>query len=307
MYSDPAMIVHCGCHISNLRLSFTTFCPCNDITSPTFSLTNDLADPSLPYSVNEIFDPSNVDTFYNLPHPTRISTLTSNRSTNYGVVRPELLHKLYEIMYHQRLRQPNEQHWRHRIISGQEVVGWEESIDDDNKNGKEEKFDAINGGNSVDDHLNEMGKGSNNHKIQLKLLGKTTGNIITSSSAFDIIIAATGYTRDAHEGLLEPTAHLLPPPPFSPTCSPISPYSPTSSPSPSSPSPPPPLPPLSNPKYLVSRDYRVQYRAGAVESSCGIWLQGCCEESHGVRRPFSSSYQSRSGPDQIIADTHLPH
>ena len=32
----------------------------------------------------------------------------------------------------------------------------------------------------------------------------------------------------------------------------------------------------------VERNYQVRMKRGMVDSGCGIWLQGCCEESHGV-------------------------
>jgi L-ornithine N5-oxygenase len=32
----------------------------------------------------------------------------------------------------------------------------------------------------------------------------------------------------------------------------------------------------------VSRDYSVQFSPGAVADGSGIWLQGCCEGTHGV-------------------------
>ncbi|KAL9608223.1 MAG: hypothetical protein Q9204_009250, partial [Flavoplaca sp. TL-2023a] len=46
--------------------------------------------------VNEIFDPERVDDFYHLPPSSRQQSTLSNKATNYGVVRPELLDSLYE-------------------------------------------------------------------------------------------------------------------------------------------------------------------------------------------------------------------
>lgn len=39
----------------------------------------------------------------------------------------------------------------------------------------------------------------------------------------------------------------------------------------------------------VGRDYGVRFASGAVAQGSGVWLQGCCEGTHGVSAPFSPS------------------
>lgn len=164
--------------------------------------------------VNEIFDPHRVDEFYDLPEEAQKDTIHRNRATNYGVVRPELLDRLYELMYHQRLHSPDECKWQYKIVPRTAVVGYD-----------------------------EQGKG----RGRLKLKNTVNGSISLSETAFDVIIVATGYVRDAHVPMLEATKDLL-----------------------------------ETGKYDISRDYKVRYRKDAVAEECGIWLQGCCQDSHGV-------------------------
>ncbi len=35
-------------------------------------------------------------------------------------------------------------------------------------------------------------------------------------------------------------------------------------------------------KMAVGRDYKVKFAPGAVADDAGVWLQGCCEGTHGV-------------------------
>ncbi len=72
-------------------------------------------------SVNEIFDPDRVNEIYALEDHERGLTIAENRPTNYSVVRPELLDRLYEKMYHQQLREPNKDRWKHQIQGSREL------------------------------------------------------------------------------------------------------------------------------------------------------------------------------------------
>lgn len=155
--------------------------------------------------------------FYDLPAEARKDALHRNKATNYGVVRPELLDRLYESMYHQRLHEPDETKWRHRIVPRRAVVGYE-----------------------------KQGEG----RVRLMLKSTIDEKESLSEAAFDLIIVATGYVRDAHVTMLESTKDLL-----------------------------------ETGKYDVGRDYKVRYRKDAVADDCGIWLQGCCQDSHGVSHP----------------------
>ena len=149
-----------------------------------------------------------------LPQEARQKNIQSNKATNYGVVRPELIDHLYEVMYQQRLREPDENKWQRRIVPWKEVVGCERQLDG---------------------------------RLLLLLRDTLTGEPSTSDACYDLVLAGTGYERKSHESLLSPTKEFL----------------------------------QSN-QFEVERDYKVKYRKDAVADSCGIWLQGCCEDSHGV-------------------------
>lgn len=117
-------------------------------------------------------------------------------------------------MYHQRLLEPDQSKWQYKIVAWREVTGFE---------------DCSNG------------------QLRLKLKNTSNGDTSMSDSTFDLIMLGTGYERNGHETLLEPTRHLL-----------------------------------QEDRFAVERNYRVKFRWDAVANDCGIWLQGCCEDSHGV-------------------------
>ena len=148
-----------------------------------------------------------------MPTEIRKESIVQDRATNYGVVRLELIERLYETLYHQRLHNPNEAEWQHRIIPLREVTGVEE---------------------------NKFGE------IHLQLKNARTG-MAETTAGFDAIIVATGYVRNVHETLLKPARGLL-----------------------------------EEKGCQVSRDYRIQLKEGAVADNSGVWLQGCCESTHGV-------------------------
>lgn len=97
----------------------------------------------------------------------------------------------------------------------------------------------------------------------------------------DLVVAATGYKRTAHVDLLKDLWPLLPPSDksldLSDSESNLSVISAT-------------VPgtwevSLDNQSrrvLSVSRDYRVQFTDNAVAQDSGVWLQGCCEGTHGV-------------------------
>ncbi len=166
-------------------------------------------------SVNEIFNPDRVDEIYALEDGERQTIIAENWPTNYSVVRPELLDRLYEKMYHQRLREPDQDQWPFQIKPSREL--W---------------------------HASETSDG----RIMLHFSSpKNNDHSQITESGFDLVFAATGYTRNAHAQLLEPVKPLL--------------------------------------EYTfssVERDYRLKLKQDLVAPECGIWLQGCCEASHGV-------------------------
>ena len=121
---------------------------------------------------------------------------------------------MYDNMYHQRLHEPDQSKWQYKIVPWREVIGFENAP---------------------------------NHRLRLKLKDTSNGETSMSDSSFDLAILGTGYERNGHETLLEPTRHLL-----------------------------------QGNRFVVERNYRVMLRKDTVADTCGIWLQGCCEDSHGV-------------------------
>lgn len=169
---------------------------------------------SLP-SVNEAFDPERVDSFYDLSEQAQQKSILSDKATNYGVVRPELLDRLYEAMYHQRLHEPDESKWQFRIVPWREVIGFEKGTDS---------------------------------RLRLRLKDTCYGNVSMTTSPIDLVFVGTGYERNAHEKILDPARSLL-----------------------------------RDDKFVVERNYRLRFQKDAVADDCGLWLQGCCQSSHGVR------------------------
>ena len=178
--------------------------------------------------MNEIFDPHRVDEFYDLPAEAQKEMLNRNKATNYGVVRPELLDRLYESMYHQRLLEPDESKWHFKIIPRREVCGYE-----------------------------KQGDG----RSRLRLRNTLNEERTTSDEIFDLIIVGTGYLRNAHENMLKSTKDML-----------------------------------KTGKFDIGRDYKVRYKDGEIADNSGIWLQGCCQDSHGVSQSFP---QSNPRPNDI--------
>jgi L-ornithine N5-monooxygenase len=128
--------------------------------------------------VNEIFDPERVDEFYQHPETQRAETIELNRSTNYGVVRLELLEDIYNNLYQQRVREPDEEAWQHRILTSRRVADVQ---------------DSYNGG--------------------LRLTLQKVHSMDKEKPEFlevDAVVVATGYTRDAHEDILKELANLNP-------------------------------------------------------------------------------------------------
>ncbi|KAL2039089.1 hypothetical protein N7G274_008138 [Stereocaulon virgatum] len=97
-------------------------------------------------------------------------------------------------------------------------------------------------------------------RLQLSLKNTSNGEASKSDLSFDLVVVGTGYERNAHETLLAPTRDLLP-----------------------------------SDRFVVGRNYKIQYREGAVADDSGIWLQGCCEDSHGLSDTLLSILAVRGG------------
>ena len=131
-------------------------------------------------SVNEIFNPSKVSEIYSLPPSQRAAAISLDRGTNYGVVRLELLERLYEKLYEQRFENPDESQWRHQILPNRIV----------------NSVSAAKAGSRM-----VLGLGGAN-------VTATDGEMREQLVA-DYVFAATGYVRNTHESILEDTKSLL--------------------------------------------------------------------------------------------------
>lgn len=158
-------------------------------------------------------------------------------------------------MYEQRRELgSDERRWPHRILGGRRVVKTEASSDG----------------------------------IQLRVRYAPPEDLLDGDeSAFegeeevldaDIVIAATGYRRNAHVEMLQDLWPLLPRK-TEDTTSPVGMRNDRWEVQTKSPS-------ASTRILEVARDYQVKFAPDSVAPGSGVWLQGCCEATHGVRLPF---------------------
>lgn len=145
----------------------------------------------------------------------------------------------------------DETKWPHRVMGGREIT----SID------------------------------TNGDKVQVKLHKLRDGVISAASEPSDeeifeadLVIAATGYQRNAHVEMLKTTWDMLP------KASPgsvefskgVTGWNVSTD--------------DGERKMAVGRDYRVKYVADKVANDSGVWLQGCCEGTHGVSRTHTYAF-----------------
>lgn len=134
-------------------------------------------------SVNEVFNPERVDPFYSQSADERSRSLAADRATNYGVVRLELIEQLYYEQYLQKIENPNEHEWQHRILSSRNVARVEQGLPQ----------------GRLRLHI-ESTKSSGSMKASS---GQSTLDV-------DAVMVATGYARNAHETMLQGVQHLRP-------------------------------------------------------------------------------------------------
>lgn len=194
-----------------------------------------------------------MDSLYRRSTDNRRSLLEDARTTNYGVVRLELIERLYERMYEQRRELgSDERKWPHRILGTTEVVGVDVTSD--------QLRLSIRPLSIAENTSN--GSGQNG-----------LGNGVAEDEVLevDLIIAATGYQRQSHLSMIRDVAELLPEVSQTNGSQPKkeirSKFSEAQ---------------IDNRVVRVSRDYSVQFASGKVSEGSGVWLQGCCEGTHGV-------------------------
>lgn len=207
--------------------------------------------------VNCVFNPDFIDSMFPKTAKYRNNLLTEARATNYGVVRLELIEALYERMYDQRRELgADETKWPHRIMGGKQIT-------------------------SMESHGEIMRlKVQNVHEGGLDGFVDATDEEMIEA---DLVIAATGYQRDTHVGMLKDAWDLLP------KATPgglefgkgISGWNVDTE--------------QGARKIAVGRDYKVKFAPGAVADDAGVWLQGCCEGTHGLSDTLLSVLATRSG------------
>ena len=133
------------------------------------------------YSVNEIFNPECVDDIYYQSAETREASIARDRGTNYSVVRLELLEKIYEHLYTQRLCASNESSkQKNEILSRREIS-----------------------------HVVDSPELSGGVRLFVRNLKDESSSTITGQKRndildVDVVLLASGYRRDAHQDLLRP-------------------------------------------------------------------------------------------------------
>lgn len=128
--------------------------------------------------MNEIFNPDRVDKFFQLPAEERNQRIATDKATNYSVVRLELIEEIYNNMYLQRVMNPDETQWQHRILPERKVARIEHH-----------------------DPANPM-------RVHVKSVKDSPEG--SEMLDVDALMLATGYQRDAHEQLLEHVRALRP-------------------------------------------------------------------------------------------------
>ncbi|KAI4095882.1 MAG: hypothetical protein LQ339_007120 [Xanthoria mediterranea] len=130
--------------------------------------------------VNEIFDPEQIANMFHRKDHLRAASIIKDKATNYGVVRLELIERIYEDLYAQSLLSPPGSRPQNRILRYRTVTGLKSSpsgaaiVMCDNATSQYEKCDE-----PVHDQLE-----------------------------FDAVILATGYVRDLHLEMLKPLQQL---------------------------------------------------------------------------------------------------
>ncbi|CAD5108457.1 lysine N(6)-hydroxylase/L-ornithine N(5)-oxygenase family protein [Zestomonas carbonaria] len=119
--------------------------------------------------VNEVFSPATTDLMFNLSAQEQERLLDEYRNTNYSVVDPGLIERIYGVLYRQKVSRQ----FRHALLCRQEVKT------------------AI----------------ATPEGLELTLRDLTTGQERTHR--YDAVILATGYERNAHRELLAPLQGYL--------------------------------------------------------------------------------------------------
>lgn len=114
-----------------------------------------------------------------MPAEERTKRIATEKATNYSVVRLELIEEIYNTMYLQRVRNPDQTQWQHRILPERRVA----------------RIEHHNPSQRMRIHVKSVKDESADGKEVLEV---------------DAVMVATGYQRDAHEQMLEQVRSLRP-------------------------------------------------------------------------------------------------
>ncbi|KAJ9423647.1 L-ornithine N5-oxygenase [Fusarium oxysporum] len=120
-------------------------------------------------------------------------------------------------------------------------------------------------------------------KVQRVNDGPLDGFVDQETFDVDLIVAATGYKRSAHVDMLKDAWTMLPKTVSGRNESPkgVNGWNVETQ--------------DGERKLAVGRDYRVKFSPGTVADDSGVWLQGCCEGTHGLSDTLLSVLGTRSG------------
>lgn len=211
--------------------------------------------------MNSIFNPEFVDRLYPKPSQYRAKLIKEAKATNYGVVRLGLIETLFEMMYDQKRELGgDESTWPHRIMGGRHIVSAEDK------------------GEQLRLKLRQVLPGE--ERLEADGLVEDEDQAVECGEAevldVDLVVAATGYRRTAHVDMLKDAWKLLPEVQDGVVRARQAAADQWSVETESG----------SRRVMEVGRDYRVKFSKGTVAPGSGIWLQGCCEGTHGVSCPL---------------------
>ncbi|OBU00456.1 hypothetical protein VE01_01491 [Pseudogymnoascus verrucosus] len=179
--SPPApqhlVVIGGGQSAAEIYVDLSTRCPESKITLLVKDTSLRPSDDS-PF-VNEIFDPDRVTPTFEMAAKERMEKRERDKGTNYGVVRLELLERIYSELYAQEVDEPCEEKWRCRVLNSRTVVG-------------------------VQRLAGEEGQGV---RLEVARTGVENGEREVLEAG--LVVFATGYVRDAHVRILDGTRGLL--------------------------------------------------------------------------------------------------
>lgn len=135
--------------------------------------------------MNELFNPDRVETFFKSTLEDRAASLTLNQSTNYAVVRPDLLEEIYTELYSYQFTYKSEEDWPRKILKHRSVTGVSEC---------------------------PVGEKS---ALRVRIQNDSSGYTCCEASAtetldVDLVVVATGYDRMGHKSIMRELEYLSP-------------------------------------------------------------------------------------------------